>query len=149
MSASEEFEVISRSEHRRILDLFDELEIAGERQETARIARVARELRGLAEPHFLYEQEALFPQLVGELGREKVEWLHSAQDHTVKALNQVEVLADRGPLDEHEVAEAMRLARSARTAVVSCDAICDGLDPQPAEVAKQILAARERVLAQT
>lgn len=145
-TASDEFEAVSHSEHRRILDLFDELEIAGERRDTARIARLVREVRALAVPHFRYEQRALFPHLVGVLGPERVEWLHTEQDHTVTALEQIEVLADRGPLDESEAAEALRLVQAARASVAGCDAVCDAVGPQPPEVAERVLAARERVL---
>jgi hypothetical protein len=147
-TASEEFEAVSNSEHRRILDLFDELEIAGERRDAKRIARLVREVRALAVPHFRYEQRALFPHLVGVLGPERVEWLYTEQDHTVTALEQIEVLADRGPLDESEAAEALRLVQAARASVAGCDAVCDAVGPQPAEVAERVLAARERVLAE-
>jgi RND superfamily putative drug exporter len=145
-TASEEFEAVSHSEHRRILDLLDELEIAGERRDARRIRRLVREVRALAVPHFRYEQRALFPHLIGVLGPERVEWLYTEQDHTVTALEQIEVLADRGPLDESEAAEARRLVRTARASVVGCDAVCDAVGPQPAEVAERVLAARERAL---
>ena len=147
-TASDEFEAVSHSEHRRILDLFDELEIAGERRDATRIARLVREVRALAVPHFRYEQRALFPHLVGVLGPERVEWLYTEQDHTVTALEQIEVLADRGPLDESEAAEALRLVQAARASVAGCDAVCDAVGPQPPEVAERVLAARERVLAE-
>ena len=147
-TASDEFEAVSHSEHRRILDLFDELEIAGERRDGKRIARLVREVRALAVPHFRYEQRALFPELIGVLGPERVEWLYAEQDHTVTALEEIEVLADRGPLDESEAAEALRLVQAARASVVGCDGVCDAVGPQPPEVAERVLAARERVLAE-
>lgn len=149
ISPIDEFEAVSHSEHRRILDLLNELEIAGERRDARRIVRLTREVRALAVPHFRYEQRALFPQLIGVLGAERVEWLYAEQDNTVAALEQIEVLADRGPLDESEAAEARRLVRAARTSVVGCDTVCENvMGSQPAEVAERVLAARERVLAE-
>jgi RND superfamily putative drug exporter len=149
ISPIDEFEAVAHSEHRRILDLLDELEIAGERRDARRIARLTREVRALAVPHFRYEQRALFPQLIGVLGAERVEWLYTEQDNTVAALERIEVLADRGPLDESEAAEARRLVRAARTSVVGCDTVCENvIGSQPVEVAERVLAARERVLAE-
>jgi RND superfamily putative drug exporter len=146
-SAIDEFEAVSHSEHRRIVDLLDELEIAGRQRDGRRIVRLVREVRALAVPHFRYEQRALFPELIGVLGADRVEWLHGEQDGTVAALAQIEALADRGPLDELEAAEARRLVRTARASVVDCDAVCDVVRFQPAEVAERVLDARERVLA--
>lgn len=147
ISAIDEFETVSHSEHRRILDLLDELAIAGERRDATRIGRLVREVRALAVPHFRYEQRALFPLLIGVLGPERIARLHAEQDDTVAALERIEALADRGPLDEAEAEEARGLVRAARASVVDCDAACDAVGSQPGDVAERVLAARENVLA--
>ena len=131
-----------------MLDLLAELEAAGERRDGARIGSLAREARTVAEPHFRYEQRSLFPQLLGALGPDRVERLYAEQDDAVEALLRIEALAEAGPIPASDVAESRRLARQARASVESCDAACERvLGGQPPEVAEQVLAARQRVLA--
>jgi RND superfamily putative drug exporter len=146
-SAIREFELVSHAEHSNMLELLDELEQAGVAREADRIASLALELRAIAEPHFRYEQRALFPRLVGALGAERVERLYAEQDDVVAALRQIEALARPGRIYASEAAEARRLVRAARASVQSCDAACEAVESQPAEVAEQVLAARKRVLA--
>jgi RND superfamily putative drug exporter len=141
-----ELEAVAQAEHRQMLDLLGELEAAGERRDAARVGSLAREARAVAEPHFRYEQRALFPQLLGTLGPDRVEQLYADQDGAVEALLRIEELAEPGPLHESGAAEARRLARAARASVESCDAACEEVE-QPPEVAERVLAARRRVLA--
>ena len=147
-SAIEEFGAVAHSEHHQMLDLLAALEIASESRSTDRIVQLVRELRAIAVPHFRYEQRALFPQLAGVLGPDHVESLYANQDETVAALNRIETLAELGPIDEPEAAEACRLVRVARTSIVGCDAVCHVVESQPPEVAERVLATRERVLAE-
>jgi len=142
-----ELEAVAHAEHRQMLALLGELEAAGARGDAARLGPLAREARAVAEPHFRYEQRSLFPQLLGALGPDLVERLYAAQDGAVEALVRIEALADPGPLHASGAAEACRLARLARTSVESCNAACEGVGQQPAEVAERVLAARRRVLA--
>ncbi len=146
-SAIREFEAVSHAEHDGMLELLDELEEAGAARDADRIWRLARELRAIAEPHFRYEQRALFPRLAGVLGPERIEDLHAEQDDVVSALRRIEALARPGWIFESDAAEARRLVRAARASVKSCDAACEAVESQPEEVAERVLAARERVLA--
>lgn len=82
-----------------------------------------------------------------KLELERIARLHAEQDDTAAALERIEALADRGPLDEAEAEEARGLVRAARASVVDCDAACDAVGSQPADVAERVLAAREHVLA--
>jgi putative drug exporter of the RND superfamily len=146
-TAIQEFGIVSHGEHDSMLELLDELEEAGAARDADRIWRLARELREIAEPHFHYEQRALFPRLAGVLGPERIESLYAEQDDVVAALRRIEALARPGRILESEAAEARRLVRAARASVKSCDAACEAVESQPEEVAKRVLAARERVLA--
>jgi hypothetical protein len=146
-SAIREFEAVSHAEHDSMLELLDELEEAGAARDADLVWRLARELRAIAEPHFRYEQRALFPRLAGVLGPERIEGLHAEQDDVVSALRRIEALARPGWIFEPEAAEAGRLVRAARASVKSCDAACEAVESQPEEVAERVLAARERVLA--
>lgn len=142
-----ELEAVAHAEHHQMLDLLAELEAASERRDAARIGSLARETRAIAEPHFRYEQRALFPQLVGVLGPDRVERLYADQDGAVEALLRIEALAEPGPIYESDAAEARRLTRMARASVESCDAACEAVEGQPPEVAERVLASRRRVLA--
>jgi RND superfamily putative drug exporter len=146
-AAIEEFEAVSHSEHRQILDLLASLEMASESRDAKRLLRLVRELRAVAVPHFRYEQRALFPQLTEALGPEQVERLYADQDETVIALNRIEELAEPGSISVSGAAEASQLVRAARASVEGCDAACDAVELQSAEVAEHVLATRKRVLA--
>ena len=146
-SAIREFEVVSHAEHSCMLDLLAELEEASATLDADRVVRLVRELRAIAEPHFHYEQMALFPRLAGVLGPERIESLYAEQDDVVAALRRIEALALPGRIYESEAAEARRLVRAARASVEACDAACEAVESQPEEVATRVLAARERVLA--
>ena len=61
----------------------------------------------------------------------------------------IEALAEPGPIDESDAAEARRLVRAARASVVELRRrLRRGRVQQPPEVAERVLAARERVLAE-
>jgi RND superfamily putative drug exporter len=138
---------VAEGEHRRLLDLLAEIELASELREGERVRGLAREMRALAEPHFRYEQRALLPQLVDTLGAEHVEGIYAAQESVVEALARIEELSDSIRVYEPAVAETRRLLSSARSSVIACDALSSVVDHQPPEVAERVLAARERVLA--
>ncbi|MGE5336019.1 MAG: MMPL family transporter [Nitrososphaerota archaeon] len=142
-----ELESVAHDEHLQVLALLRRLEAARERRDGARVGALARQARAIAEPHFRYEQRALFPQLLDALGADRVEQLYAEQDGAVEALLQIEALAKPGPLRESGAAEARRLARAARASIESCDAACEAIEDQPPEVAERVLAARRRVLA--
>ncbi|MEZ5077568.1 MAG: MMPL family transporter [Solirubrobacterales bacterium] len=135
----------THDEHRRLLELLSEVEAAGELRRPERVVVLVRELRRIAEPHFGYEQEALFPQLTGAVGRERIERLRAAQERMVADLTRIEELAGPASVDESAAAETRRLLRSARSSVAACDALTeDQVAHQGEEVAERVLAARRR-----
>jgi RND superfamily putative drug exporter len=136
---------VSHAEHRQLLDLLVEIEVASERR-PERVLALARELRRLAEPHFRYEQQALFPQLVPMLGTEYVEGLYAAQEGVFEALSKIERLAVPGSSPAAAADETRRLIGGARSSLITCDAAAEAVERQPSEVADRILAARERAL---
>jgi hypothetical protein len=146
-SAIRELEVVSHAEHSCMLDLLAELEAASTTRDADRVVRLVRELRAIAEPHFHYEQMALFPRLVGVLGPERIENLYAEQDDVLAALRKIEALALPGRIYKSEGTEARGLVRAARASVEACDAACEAVESQPEEVAARVLATRERVLA--
>ena len=148
-SAIRKFEIVSHAEHSCMLDLLAELEEASATRDAERVVRLVRELRAIAEPHFHYEQMALFPRLAAVLGPERIESLYAEQDDVVAALRRIEALALPGRIYESEATEARRLVRAARASVQACDDACEAVESQPEEVATRVLAARERVLAAT
>ncbi|MEZ4588358.1 MAG: MMPL family transporter [Gemmatimonadales bacterium] len=136
--------MVAHQEHRRLLDLLTAIEIADEQGRADRVVTIAREARALAEPHFDYEQRAVFPHLVESLGTELVRDLQLAQEGVVTALESIEELAGPGRGEQSTSAATRRLVYTARVAVISCDALSDSFGRQPAEVAEHALAAREQ-----
>ncbi|HVC07045.1 MAG TPA: MMPL family transporter [Solirubrobacterales bacterium] len=141
-----ELGAVAHAEHRHLLDLLTEIETASEQGEAGRVVDLVHELRALAEPHFRYEQRALFPQLIGALGQDYVEGLYADQESVVETLARIEAIAEPGEIRESGAAETLRLVRAARVSVVSCDALAEVVERQPADVAERVLAVREREL---
>jgi RND superfamily putative drug exporter len=137
---------VADEEHAHLFALLREIEEAGVRRDGARVTDLVHALRDAAEPHFRYEQRALFPQLVDAIGPERVERLYAEQDSVVAALAQIESLAGRGRLGEREADATIRLVRAARASVAACDGLGGVVAGQPAEVAERVLEARARVL---
>ena len=146
-AAAQRLGEVAHAEHRRLLDLLAAIESADEHGQPDRVVTLAREARALAEPHFDYEQRAVFPHLVDRLGAEFVQDLQLAQEGVVAALQDIEQLADLARADGTAAAETRRLLHSARVAVVSCDALTSTFEGQSADVAEAALAARERAFA--
>jgi hypothetical protein len=147
VSPVQRLDELAHAEHRQLLDLIAEIETAHAQGRTEQVLALARETRRLAEPHFRYEQRALFPQLVSTLGPDYVEGLYVAQEGVIDALARIEYLAASPHLGESAAAETGRLVEAARTGVVSCDALSEVVERQPPQVAERVLAAREQVLA--
>jgi RND superfamily putative drug exporter len=139
---------VSHAEHRQLLDLLVEIELASESRRAERVVALAGQLRRLAEPHFRYEQQALFPQLVDPLGAEYVRGLYTAQEGVFEALGRIESLAESDSSPRSAAAETRRLVRSARSSLITCDAAAEVLERGPAESADRVLAARELALAE-
>jgi RND superfamily putative drug exporter len=147
-SSIERLSHVSHAEHRQLLDLLVEIELASESRRPERVVALAEQLRRLAEPHFRYEQQALFPQLVDPLGAEYVKGLYTAQEGVFQALGRIERLAGSGASPASAAAEMRRLVRSARSSLITCDAAAEVLERGPAESADRVLAARELALAE-
>ena len=145
-SPIDELEAVAHAEHRHLMELLGEIEVAGTGRDAARVTGLVHELRDAAEPHFRYEQRALFPQLVDVLGPEQVERLYVEQDRVIGALAEIEAIAGTGEIDVSGAGETRRLVRVARASVASCDGLATVVAEQPAEVAARVLAARQRVL---
>jgi RND superfamily putative drug exporter len=147
-SPVDELDAVAHAEHRHLMDLLQELELAGTQRDGARVSGLAHELRDAAVPHFRYEQRALFPQLVDAIGPERVERLYAEQDGVLAALGAIEAVAGGRKLDTGAAEETRRLVREARAGVAACDGLARIVAQQPAEVAERVLAARARVLAE-
>jgi RND superfamily putative drug exporter len=147
LSPHERLGALAHDEHHRLLGLLGELEEASERRDTDRVLELVEETRGIAEPHFRYEQQSLFPLLLDAIGPERVEALYAAQAEVVDALKRIEELSGPARVKKAAAAETKRLVGVARASVHGCDALEDTVAHQPAEVAELVLAARDRAYA--
>ena len=146
-SPGERLAAVADEEHRRLFDLLGRIEAAGAASDPARVTALTRELRGLAEPHFRYEQAALFPLLLDEIGPDRVERLYSAQAGVVESLARIEELAESATATAWGSAaadETRRLLGSIRLSIAACHGLAEVVEHQPAEVAELVLAARQR-----
>lgn len=146
LSPTAELGSVAHAEHAEFLQLLREIDAAAATGDDEAVAGGARALRAAAEPHFRYEQRALFPQLVDALGAEHVESLYADQEDLAAALDRIEALAGNGGLDARGAEEVHRLVRAATASVANCDGLTVVVEGQGQAVAERVLAARERAL---
>lgn len=142
----ERFASIFRDEHRRVRDGLVALIEAFERGDRARARSLLGEIAVLTGPHFRYEEEALYPALVGIFTPDHVEALLGAHDRAISAAKELVALAHQERLTDAERSKAVRLIRSILPHVSDCDGLSIMVETLPDPVVERILETRERAL---
>ena len=137
------FAEIFREEHRKVRDLLLDLIRAFRDRDRARAGSLLEETAALLGPHFRYEEEALYPALVGIFGSDYVQHLLGEHDRAIGAAVRVLELAGRDPLTRDDVAEAIYLVRGILPHVSDCEGLSLIVEVLDTEEVQSILDARE------
>jgi hypothetical protein len=140
------FTDIFRHEHRAVRDLlFDLIDAFGAR-DLARARDLLGQIAALTGPHFRYEEESLYPNLVDVFGVEYVDKLLGDHDGAIRTARRLVELASLDRLDDAQVAEAVAGARSILPHVSDCDGLSIMVERFPDERIDTILDTRQRAL---
>jgi len=145
---AQEFTQLFREEHRQVRDLLLDLQQAFERRDNTQAQQIVQRIAELTGPHFRYEEESVYPALIGIFGEEYVSKLLSDHDRVIASARRLAALAQTNPLGEAEVQEARALIRSVLPHVSDCDGLSIMVERLPEEQVSGILATRAHALSE-
>lgn len=143
---AEEFARIFRQEHRRVRDGLLDLVEAFRARDRSRAQALLGEIAELTGPHFRYEEESLYPALVGIFGPAYVEKLLADHDRAIAAARRLTEIAGGDELGEEHVREATELVREVLPHVSDCEGLSLMVERLDDEAVQSILDARGRAL---
>lgn len=142
------FSTAFRQEHREIRDtILGLIEAAGKGDPTTARRLVAR-LSMLTGPHFRYEEECLYPALVGFFGPDYVEGLCVEHDAAITAARRLAELVGRDALTGADWESVEGLARGLLPHVSDCEGLSILVERLPESDVTRILERRRRAWAQ-
>jgi hypothetical protein len=146
MMLAERFTELFRVEHRQVRDGLLELIEAFEARDQEGARTLLARLAALTGPHFRYEEEALYPALVGIFEEAYVELLLSAHDKAIASARRLVALASQDALSDEQVREAVHLIRTILPHVSDCDGLSIMTERLPQGQVQAVLDARDRSL---
>src|SRR5690606_26805 len=146
MTAAATFTTIFREEHREVRDLLFDLIDAFRARDTGRARSLLTQIAGRTGPHFRYEEESLYPDLVEVFGEDYVDKLLADHDGAVRTARRLVELAGKDTLSDAEVTEAVAGARSILPHVSDCDGLSIMVERFPQERIENILHTLEQAL---
>jgi hypothetical protein len=133
-----------REEHREVRDALLQLIDAFEQRDRQAIGTLLERIARLTGPHFRYEEESLYPELVQFFGTDYVEHLFSEHDRAIGRARRLVQLAEQSTLSDEDVAHAARLVRAILPHVSDCDGLSIMVERLPNETIETIFDARAR-----
>lgn len=141
---TDDFTALFRAEHREVRDALLDLIDAFRARDHDRIGTLLERVATLTGPHFRYEEESLYPALVGLFEEAYVEYLYEAHDGAIARARELVELAGRETLSDEDVARAIHAIREILPHVSDCDGLSVMVEVLPEEHVRGILAARDR-----
>lgn len=146
MTAAATFTEVFRAEHREVRDLLFALIDAFQDRNTALARSLLDRIAAVTGPHFRYEEESLYPNLVAVFGKDYVDKLLGDHDAAVRTARRLVELATVDSLDDDQVSEAVAGVRSILPHVSDCDGLSIMVERFSDEKINSILDTRERAL---
>ncbi|MFB3923677.1 MAG: hemerythrin domain-containing protein [Terriglobia bacterium] len=141
---ADQFSQIFRQEHRIVRDTLLDLIQAFVSRDKSRIQELIGQVAEHTGPHFRYEEESLYPELVPIFGAEYVERLFSDHDRAIGTAKQLAALGARESLSDQDVAQAVVWVRSILPHVSDCDGLSIMVERLDEDKVQAIFDSRER-----
>ena len=141
---ADDFSTLFRAEHREVRDALLELIDAFHARDRARIDTLLGRVASLTGPHFRYEEESLYPALVGIFEEAYVEYLYEAHDGAIARARRLVELAGQETLSDDDVAAAVHAIREILPHVSDCDGLSVMVEVLPDDDVRTILSTRDR-----
>ena len=143
---ADKFSQIFRDEHRQVRDCLLALSQAFKDQELPRVGSLLGDVAALTGPHFRYEEESLYPSLVGVFGEEYIEKLLADHDQAIGSAGRLVALAGQESLSPEDVDLAVKLIRGILPHVSDCEGLSIMTEVLPEEKVQAVLDSREQAL---
>lgn len=141
---AEEFIETFRDEHRRMRDILLSLVDAFQTNDSEGIREGIEEMAAHAGPHFLYEEEALYPALVSVYGEDYVNRLLAEHDLALEAAQRLTEMAAGEEIDEEAAEQGMELVRQLLPHVSERDGLAIIVEVLAPEKVEKIRRAQEK-----
>ena len=141
---ADQFSQIFRQEHRIVRDALLDLIQAFVGRDRSRIQDLIGQVAKYTGPHFRYEEESLYPELVQIFGAEYVERVFSDHDRAIATAKQLAALGAKESLTDQEVNQAVAWVRSILPHVSDCDGLSIMVERLEEEKVQAIFDSRER-----
>jgi len=143
---ADQFTQIFRDEHRKIRDTLLELIQAFKERHKSHILSLLNKATTYKGLHFRYEEEALYPYLIGIFAEEYIEKLLSVHDRAIGTTMKLIEVSGKEPLTDYDIAKAIRLIRKELPHVSECDGLSIMAELLSDDKIKSILDTRDRSL---
>lgn len=144
----DEFAAVFRQEHREIRDVILDLIEASRCDDLMEARRLVTRFVMLAGPHFRYEEECMYPALVGFFGPEYLEDLCTEHDAAIGAARRLEELVGREAASGADRDRTQALARGLLPHVSDCEGLSIMVECLPEREVERILERRRLARAQ-
>jgi hypothetical protein len=138
----QEFTEVFRTEHRGVRDLLLDLVEAFRLRDTERVRELVAAVDAATGPHFRYEEESMYPQLVAIFGAEYVAKLLADHDGAIRNVRRLYGLAEHDRLTPRQAERGIALTRRILPHVSDCDGLSIMVETLPDETVDAILATR-------
>ncbi|MDB1088313.1 hemerythrin domain-containing protein [Streptomyces sp. ACA25] len=142
MTALKEFTEAFSAEHRQVRDLLLELVDAFGKQDIARVRALVGTVAEATGPHFRYEEEAMYPQLVHIFGTTYVEKLLADHDGAIRNARELLGLSSLASLTPAQAARGVELTREILPHVSDCEGLSIMVETFPEADIDRILTTR-------
>ena len=141
---ADKFTHLFREEHRKIRDTLLKLIQAFQERDKARILILINQATTYKGPHFRYEEETLYPYLIGIFAEEYIEKLLRVHDRSIGKTIKLIKLAGKESITDDDIAKAIRFIRTELSHVSECDGLSIMTEILSEEKIKWILETRDR-----
>ncbi|MFB4307155.1 hemerythrin domain-containing protein [Actinomadura sp. GTD37] len=143
----QEFTDVFRTEHRGVRDLLLDLVEAFRLRDTERVRELVAAVDAATGPHFRYEEESMYPQLVAIFGAEYVAKLLADHDGAIRNVQRLYTLTGHDRLTPRQAERGIELTRQILPHVSDCDGLSIMVETLPEDTVDAILTTRRHARA--
>ncbi|MCC7417550.1 MAG: hemerythrin domain-containing protein [Acidobacteria bacterium] len=141
---ADRFTSMFRDEHRAVRDSLLDLVDAFTARDIPRAGTLLGRIAGLTGPHFRYEEEVMYPALVGLFGPAYIAKLYQDHNQAIGAAQGLVALAGKSSWSDDDVRKGVELTRAILPHVSDCDGLSIMVERLGDGQIGQIFTARDR-----
>jgi len=112
-----------RNDHRQIRDLIMDLKSAFIRKEMSEAGNLVERLNSIAGPHFLFEEQCLYQELIPVYGMEYIDKLYIDHDLLIARIKTIKGIIEKKDLSDEDVEKGLNLLRGLLPHLSDCEGL--------------------------